>query len=235
MELITLLASPEEVEAGELKVEGDAYRHLFRARRVEAGTTLRVVDGRGRARWGEVARVDRASAQVKLAGPAPANEPEWRLELLVATIRPEPASWVVEKATEVGVAAIRFLNTARAPRTFGEGTAARLVRVAAAAVEQCHRSVLPDVTGPHAWSEMPRLAARSERRWVLDTAAEVSEVAAWGDRGESGSLLVGPEGGWSPEERQELAAAGWRPVGLGARVLRAETAALVGAGMLILG
>jgi 16S rRNA (uracil1498-N3)-methyltransferase len=232
VELITLLASPEEVEGGEVRVEGDAYRHLFRARRVEAGVTLRVVDGRGRARWGEVTRVDRSSAQVKLAGPAASNESAWRLELLVATLRPEPASWVVEKATEVGVAAVRFLNTARAPRTFGEGTAARLARVAAAAVEQCHRSVLPEVTGPHAWSELTRLAAASERRWFLDTAAE---VAGWGDRGASGALLVGPEGGWSPEERQDLAAAGWRPVGLGERTLRAETAAVVGAGMLVLG
>ncbi|HYH47250.1 MAG TPA: RsmE family RNA methyltransferase, partial [Thermoanaerobaculia bacterium] len=60
------------------------------------------------------------------------------------------------------------------------------------------------------------------------------------DAGEPGepaapaALLIGPEGGWSPEERSELAAAGWRAVGLGPRVLRAETAAVVAAALLLL-
>jgi 16S rRNA (uracil1498-N3)-methyltransferase len=72
-------------------------------------------------------------------------------------------------------------------------------------------------------------------RWVLDTAAEGD--GAWGEAGvagTSGALLVGPEGGWSDRERGELRAAGWRVVRLGARVLRAETAAVVGAAALLL-
>jgi 16S rRNA (uracil1498-N3)-methyltransferase len=231
MEMITLLARPDELEAGEVTVEGEAYRHLFRARRVPVGATFRVVDGQGRARWGEVARVDRSSARVVLNEPAPTHEPAFRLDLLVPTFRPERASWLVEKATEVGVSAIRFLNTARAPRTFGEGTIERLRRVAASAVEQCHRSLLPDVTGPHAWEEIGTLASGAEGRWFLDPGAASAD---WGDLGRSGALLVGPEGGWSPEERQEVTAAGWRPVGLGPRVLRVESAALVGAAMLLL-
>jgi 16S rRNA (uracil1498-N3)-methyltransferase len=229
--VITLLADPESWGRDELRVEGDAYRHLFRARRLALGDRLRVVDGRGRARWGEVARVDRGSATVALGAPAPDNEPAFRLELLVATLRPERASWLVEKATEVGVSAVRFFNSARAPRTFGGGTVGRLERVAAAAVEQCHRSRLPEITGPHAWSDLGRLAAGAARRWVLDTAA----ATGWGEpAGSTGVLLVGPEGGWSPAERRELLDSGWRPVGLGPRVLRAETAAVVGAAMLVL-
>lgn len=233
--LITLLTDPEGFEGSEIRVEGDAYRHLFRARRVGVGEAMRVVDGRGRARWGEVSRVDRSSAMVRLGEAAPGNEPVRRLELLVPTFRPERASWLVEKATEVGVSAVRFVHTARAPREFGEGTLERLRRVAAAALEQCHRALLPEISGPHAWREAVPLAS-GEGRWVLDTVPDPgSAPAGWGGAAwTSGTLFVGPEGGWSPEERREVREAGFRPVHLGERVLRVETAALVGAAALLL-
>lgn len=228
--MITLLTDPASFDAPEIKIEGDAYRHLFRARRVEAGAEMRVVDGRGRARWGKVARVDRTSASVTLGGPAPATEPALRLSLLVPTCRPEAAAWLVEKGTEVGVSAIHFLNMARAPRDFGAGTLDRLRRVAAAAVEQCQRSRLPEITGPHAWKEAGRLAGAGPR-WFLDPEAG---GALQSSTEASGALLVGPEGGLAPEERTELLASGWHPVGLGDRILRLETAAVVGAAFFLL-
>ncbi len=233
MAIITLLVDPAAFNAPEIKIEGDAYRHLFRARRVEAGAEMRVVDGRGRARWGKVARVDRTSASVTLGDPAPDNEPAFHLTLLVPTCRPEAAAWLVEKGTEVGVSAIRFLNMARAPRDFGAGTLDRLRRVAAAAVEQCQRSRLPEITGPHAWNEA---LAGAGPRWFLDM--EAVPPPQGGHAGpplqDAGALLVGPEGGLAPDERRELLASGWNPVGLGERILRLETAAIVGAALLLL-
>jgi 16S rRNA (uracil1498-N3)-methyltransferase len=228
--LVTLLAEPARFDGRELRVEGEPYRHLFRARRLAVGDRVRVVDGEGRARWSEVSRVERDAAVLALGEPAPDNEPAFRLVLLVPTLRPERASWLVEKATEVGAAAIRFLHTERAPRDFGSGAAARLRRVAAAAVEQCHRSRLPAVSGPHDWRQLAELAAGVEGRWVLDPAAG----PGWGEGAGSGALLIGPEGGWSERERGTLAETGWQAVGLGPRVLRAETAAVVGAALVLL-
>lgn len=229
--MITLLADPAAFDALDLRVEGEPYKHLFRARRLTVGDRIRVVDGAGRARWSEVARIDRAAAVLTLGGPAPDNEPEVRLALLVPALRPERTSWLVEKATEIGVAAIHFLHMERAPRDFGAGTLARLRRVAGAAVEQCHRSRVPFITGPHEWSELALLTAGVEARWVMDTA---EDAAGWGAVEKTGALLIGPEGGWSERERKELRAAGWRAVGLGARVLRAETAAVVGTAAVLL-
>jgi len=231
--MITLLIDPAGLDLPTTRVEGEAYQHLFRARRVAVGEEMRVVDGQGRARWGRVERVDRTSAKVALGEPAPDREPELRLELIVPTCRPERASWLVEKGTEVGVFAFRFANMARAPRELGAITFDRLRRVAAAAVEQCHRSRLPEITGPHAWSEVVGLAG-PEARWFLDT--EAADPGVWGPpaAAASGALLIGPEGGLDPAERRELLTAGWRPVGLGERALRLETAAVVGAAFLLL-
>lgn len=243
--MITLVVEPPRFAAGDgehgqaaaqpqplLTVEGDAYRHLFRARRIGIGERLRVVDGEGRARWGEVIQVGRSSALVELAEPAAPNEPRLRLEVLVATLRPERASWLVEKATELGAGAIRFLNTERGPRSFGAGTADRLRRVAIAAVEQCHRAHCPEVTGPHPFAEVATLATAAGHRWLLDPTAPSPPPVTPPSPMES--LLVGPEGGWSPAELETLEAAGWERISLGPRTLRIETAVLAGAALLLL-
>ena len=129
----THLTTPELFEAGQLEIEGDAYRHLFRARRLAAGETLRVVDGRGRARSGQVEAVDRSRAIVTLGSPIPNLEPPFDVHLLVGALRPERASWLVEKATEVGAASITFFSSERTPRAYGQAKLERLRRVARSA------------------------------------------------------------------------------------------------------
>ena len=64
--MITLLLDPERLALAQVRVEGPAYRHLFRARRLAVGERLRAVDGRGAARWAEVAAVARAEATLRL-------------------------------------------------------------------------------------------------------------------------------------------------------------------------
>lgn len=248
---VTLVLDPERLaglagdEADEVAVEGDSYRHLFRARRLAVGDRLRAVDGAGAARWAEVAAVDRRSATLRLLEPAPAHEPRYRLELLVGTPKKDRAATLVEKATEVGVAAIRFVATERSPRDFGSGTLERLARVATAAVEQCGRSRVPELSGVHDWDELPGLLAPAADRWVLDTdpgdgaaagpdASGPGALRPAGAAGEAGAVLIGPEGGWSEAEVERLHGLGCRPVWLGERVLRVETAAVVASAAVLL-
>lgn len=228
----TLLVDPSRFDSSELAVEGDAYRHLFRALRLAVGDELRVVDGGGRAREAVVSRVDRSQALLRLGDAAPSFEPTAELELLVAPPRRERAAWLVEKATEMGATAVRFVETERSPRAFGGSEIDRLRRVAAAAVEQCGRARLPEVTGTHAWRELADLLATAPARFVADPAASASTPALADARG---VLVVGPEGGWTAAERADLEALGCAAVGLGERVLRVETAAVAGAALLLLG
>lgn len=228
--MITLLVSPDELDTSPIEVSGDSYRHLFRARRLELGARVRVVDGQGHARWTTVERVDRTAAKLGAEGEAPSNEPEIELVLMVAAPRIQRAAWLVEKVTEVGAVAIRFVNSERSPRSYGETSLGRLRRVAAAAVEQCHRARVPEVTGVHLFSELVDLLTDCPQRWFLDLDGAAGVEAGAGPVG----LLVGPEGGWTEGERESLLAFGCRPWGLGARTLRVETAAVAGSSLLLL-
>ena len=231
--MITLLVAPQQLDSDRVDVDGSDYRHLFRARRLAVGDQLRLVDGHGRARWAEVGIVERRRASLTLEGPAPANEPAYRLQLLVAALRSERAAWLVEKATELGVHSIRFIATERTPRTYAAARLERLRRVAGAAVEQCHRSRLPEIGGVESretWRARIR-AHRAEDRFYLHT--HVDNPTSEPPRGASGIFLIGPEGGWSPIEVAELDQLGCRGLFLGPRTLRVETAAIAAAARLI--
>jgi 16S rRNA (uracil1498-N3)-methyltransferase len=235
--MITHLYDGENSDGETVLIEGDAYRHLFRSRRLARGEELRLVDGRGRARWGEVVQIDRRSASVCLGEEAPNGESDYHLTLFVAALRPERASWLVEKATELGVRAVRFFASERAPRRYGEGQLDRLRRVAAAAVVQCHRAWLPEISGIEPWSTVTDLLGAEEvgsmDRIMLHPGGE--EGTSWrSHEAKAGIVLVGPEGGWSDVESEQLTALGCRVVGLGPRVLRVETAVVVAVARMLL-
>ncbi|MCG8458106.1 MAG: 16S rRNA (uracil(1498)-N(3))-methyltransferase [Holophagales bacterium] len=226
-------------EGGEIRVEGDTYRHLFRSRRLAVGDTLRVVDGEGGARRASVASVDRRSARLVLGDVLPARDPELRLHLVVGALRPERASWLVEKATELGVRSLTFVTAERAPRDYGAGRIDRFRRVSVAALEQSHRARLPEIRGVIPWRQaltdlppgrcfVPSPGAHPLLRAVAKNPGD-TETSGLGEP----SLVIGPEGGWSPGELGQLRAAGGEPVGLGEGVLRVETAAIVAAAVLL--
>lgn len=232
MSLATLIVDPEEMAAARVTVRDGRYRHLFRARRLAKGERVRIVDGRGEAAWARVDRVSSEQAELLIEGRAPSNEPIERLEIWVGIPRPRRASWLVEKATELGVVAVRWLETARGVRTLPPASMARLERVARAAVEQCQRSWIPEISGPHAWRDALAQIERVGEAWLLQPDAPAALHA--GSAGQS-LLLVGPEGGFNGRELDELEARGVTVLGLGSRVLRVETAAVAGAALMLCG
>ncbi len=244
--MITVLLKPEELDSEHVELEGANYRHLFRARRLPVGVTIRVVDGLGRARWAEVERVERRRAVLSLAARAPSHEPAYRLHLWVAALRPERASWLVEKATEIGVRSICFIATERTPRKVTPSGLERLRRVARAAVEQSHRSRVPEITGAVPWETVVEAlcdGGDDVDRYVLDTSGREEENSPQKREGQSrsngfksalprmgrGWVMIGPEGGWSDSERRQLQELGFRAISLGRRTLRVETAAIAAA------
>ena len=155
------------------------------------------------------------------------------LTLAVALLKGEKFDTVVQKATELGVASIVPVVTARADVRLRAGKdvdarVARWQRLALEAAKQSGRAVVPAVGAPCALAEL--LAAESVGARLLFTERGgygLREALADVTAPTALTALTGPEGGWADEELARAQAAGWRLVTLGGRTLRAETAAVV--------
>ena len=167
-------------------------------------------------------RKDRGSFRLGMRIRPGAAEPP--LTLLIAALKRDAMDWLVEKATELGVTHIRPVLTRRS--VVAHSNTERLAAIARGAAEQCERLGVPrmDAALPlHAvldgWDGQPLLVA-AERR-----VSPPMRAVALGAR----ALLIGPEGGFTPGELDDLAARPFvSPCRLGPRILRAETAAVAG-------
>ncbi len=217
--MIHLLAEACDLARGTVEVEGADYRHLFRARRLKVGDRVRLVDGRGSACWSVVDRVTARRAVLRVGEAAPVFEPPRRVALFVAAVRPERAAWLVEKATELGLRELRWLVSERTSRSLPERALERQRRVAKSALEQSGGAWLPEIGKPVPLGEAP-IGAGSV---ALHPGAATPFMAI---AGSAEAVVVGPEGGFSEREMEELAGRGAIPAHLGPRVLRTETAAV---------
>jgi 16S rRNA (uracil1498-N3)-methyltransferase len=136
---------------------------------------------------------------------------------------------VVRKAVELGVAAIQPLQSARSQNASGDRVARRLAhwqRIAIAACEQCGRNRIPGIAPVVPFAQWLAAAGDTSRPIaILDAAAERS-LASLAANGAPRAIVVGPEGGFDTAELTLARAAEATPVHMGARVLRAETAAV---------
>ena len=216
--MIHLLVGGDDLDRDTVEIEGDDYRHLFRARRLRVGDRVRLVDGRGGARWSIVGGVTAERAWLDVEGPAPTFEPARRLTLLVSVVRPERAVWLVEKATELGVRTLQWFVSERTSRAFTKRALDRQRRVAKSALEQSGGAWLPRIGVPVPLEEADGLEGAA----VLHPGAGTDLSAVRG----VGTLVIGPEGGFSEAEIGWLAGRGATLTALGPRVLRTETAAV---------
>ncbi len=219
-------------------------RHV-QVRRLQPGHTLTLFDGRGGEWAATVQHMGRQSVTVQLGSHDPVTrEPACTVTLAVGMPANVRMDWLVEKATELGVAEIRPLVTERSVlRLDGERAERKRQHwqaVAVAAAEQSGRTRLPQVHPVRALAAPDALpaAAADARGWVLSLgpgAADASRLRG-GLRGGQGRhwLLSGPEGGLTDAEAHRALAAGAQPLSLGPRVLRAETAPLAALALLTL-
>ncbi|WP_435015761.1 RsmE family RNA methyltransferase [Tundrisphaera sp. TA3] len=214
-------------------LEGDEARHLARVRRVAVGECVELFDGKGRAFRAEVEGLGRDRVTLRIVGPGPdSGVPACSLTLATAVPKGDRFDWLVEKATEVGVARLVPLTTARSVVDPRATKLDRLRRAIIEAAKQSRRDRLMDLDAAVAWSALVR-DGRAPFRYIADPSGPPIAAVEPPARGSSAILAIGPEGGFAPEELAEAADQGWRPVGLGAHILRIETAALVGAATLL--
>ena len=208
-----------------------AARHV-QVLRMQPGEALTLFDGRGGEYAAVVERMGRSEVTVNVGAHDPVErEAPQAVHLALGMPANDRMDWLVEKATELGVASIQPLMTAhgvlRLAGERAEKKRAHWEAIAIAACEQCGRNRVPQIHPVRAYAEWLGEAPAEDgvRRIVLSLAPgtqplmELPGAGAW-------QVLSGPEGGLSADEEARALAQGFRPARLGPRVLRAETAAL---------
>ena len=211
-------------------------RQLAHVLRIRPGALVRVFDGGGREFSARVETVGRSAVTVHTLEPhAPAREPAVRLRLALAILKGRATDTVVRDATMLGVTAIQPLQTARS-RPAPEGAPAAVERwraIAVSSAKQCGRAVVPEIAPAASFMQFAmQFAAASgagEQRILLVEPAlpapyESIRVLAGRPAPAAATIVVGPEGGWTDGEMDAAAAAGFMPLTLGARTLRADAA-----------
>ncbi len=200
--------------------------HHLKVRRARDDEGVEVLDGAGLSGTGVLVRagakwlVEIRSAERKPSEPA--------LTLAVAAGDRERFTWMTEKAVELGVTRVVPLETARTAGVASrvkQSHIEKLRRVVLESTKQCGAVWAPAVEQPLSISELLAEPLRGNG-WLADPAGTLP--AARLDNTPL-TILVGPEGGFSPEEREAILAAGYQPVALGLNTLRFETAALAAA------
>jgi len=209
---------------GEIVVRGDEHHYVARVRRARVGDVVELVDGAGHVARATIERMA-ADATVLLAGAVEAiAAPVPRVRVLLPPIKGDRMDSCIEKLVEVGVDEIIVWPAARSVvRLDGDrrlGRTAHYQAVAQAAARQSGRAAIPDVRFADslaaAIAELPAVA-----RIVLDPSAERAAFPTADDV----TLISGPEGGFAPSELDALST--FTALGLGPRVLRADTAPVI--------
>ena len=217
-----------------LSLPAGAARHV-QVLRLQPSDVITLFNGEGGEFDATVTRMGRSDVDVEVGAHHPVEREAARaVHLLAGITANERMDWLVEKATELGVASITPLVAERSVlKLKGERAEKKLAHwqgVAVAAAEQCGRNRVPTVHPAVTLAEWVKKAPPGER-WVLSLSAGTQPLAqvqgpAEGLRMIPVTVLSGPEGGLSPTEEAAALAAGFAPVSLGPRVLRAETAPL---------
>jgi 16S rRNA (uracil1498-N3)-methyltransferase len=224
---------PDPPKAGRAWLTGDEARHLTRVRRLGIGDQVELFDGRGLGWQAEVVELGKDRVEFQVGPPVPDRRAACEVTLATAVPKGERFDWLVEKATELGVARLIPLLTERSivvPRT---AKLERLRRLVVEASKQCGRNRLMEVADPcplgALWDWINasfRLVAHPGGRPLLSKGMGIGP-------GGTVCLAIGPEGGFADVEIRQAEDTGWVVADLGATRLRIETAGLTASAVVL--
>ncbi len=218
------LVSSELLAGCRAVLTGPELHHL-RVRRLRIGSTVVLADGQGQQRQGTIVALDRREAIIDLS-PAVLSMPEspLRLVLAQAALKADKMDLIVEKATELGVDEIVVYASERSLGHPSPERQSRWQRIARSAAKQSQRTVVPAITTTLAFD---LLLDRSEEMRILFCArGSTASLKDLEHPRETVLVVIGPEGGFTETETTRAATRGFHLLGLGPRILRAETASV---------
>jgi len=213
-----LFVDQDLVEAQAVTVDGN---YLFAVLRLGPGAQVKLFDDRDGEWLAEIVEAGRKRVTLVVERLLRERESVPDLWLLFAPIKRGRIDWLVEKATELGVARLVPVITSRT--IIDRLNLERLRAHAIEAAEQCERTALPELAEPQKLDAVLKSWPEDRALYFADEAGGEPFAPAPGPA----AILIGPEGGFTKEERAAIRALPQaRPVSLGPRILRADTAAL---------
>jgi 16S rRNA (uracil1498-N3)-methyltransferase len=222
-----------QVEQGRLKVGGEEVKHIRKVLRLKEGDEITVFDGLGKEFEGTIVEERRSSVVIRIEN-VTSSQKDSPLEVTLAQslLKGEKMDYLIQKATELGVKeilpflssrSVPFLEKSERPKRHD-----RWERIAIEASKQCGRAILPKIEPLQDYSEMLRTAASNALRLILweREGKKLKDILERSKERKKIFFVIGPEGGFSQGEIEEGKGAGFIPVTLGRRILRAETASL---------
>jgi 16S rRNA (uracil1498-N3)-methyltransferase len=232
MRLVRLFVDAPLQPGSELPLPEGAARHALRVLRMKAGHQVMLFNGDGQQYPARLTTDNPRAPRVRVEGvESPVVESRLRVTLLQAFARGEKMDWIIQKATELGVARIVPVvserSEVRLDAARGDKRRDHWRAVAIAACEQSRRNLVPEVSVPMTLAAYPAAHADGEPgdRWMLHPGAAIGVHDLAPSRG-SIVLAVGPEGGFGERDVSVLHEAGFREFALGPRILRTETAGI---------
>lgn len=221
MTLHRFFVAPDAMAGTRFPVPDEIAHQVQRVLRLRDGDRFVLLDGRGEAATVRLAG-DCVVEERGLAG----GEPAHRLTVWQALLRGDHLEPVVRHGTEVGIAAFRlFISERCVAREISERKLDRLRSVAREAAEQSERGLIPEVAAPVPFADA--VASASVLLLERSDGPRLSEV------GPPESVVIGPEGGFTPGELTAAGRAGLVLAGLGPRILRSETVAVAAAAVIL--
>ena len=228
-----LVVPSDSIVGNRATLTGPQHHYLCHVLRLKRGDPVLLLDETGARHEGHIGALDPRQVVVELTSHlAPEPTPTPRLVLVYGLSRRTKTEWVLQKATELGVDWVLPASTERSVSRPADG-ARRLERwleIVAQASRQCGRTALPLLSpaqpysaalGQAAAATDCRVVATPEGRPLAEHAGAIA-----GAENRAVAMAVGPEGGFTALELDQAREHGFRPVSLGPRVLRTETAAL---------
>jgi 16S rRNA (uracil1498-N3)-methyltransferase len=222
---------PEAAPGARVELPEHSAHHAREVLRLRAGAAVRVFDGAGVEFDAVLDEVSRRTVSARLGHRVePRPESPLRLVLAVSPLKGDRMELVVQKATELGVTEVWPVVTDRtdaAARPALHGTRdERWARVASGAAEQCGRAFVPPLAPTVRLADLLDRPFDGARVALLETSGHPPLPSLPRPLDDGLLLLVGPAGGFEPQEAARLTASGFVAASLGPRILRAETAAV---------
>jgi 16S rRNA (uracil1498-N3)-methyltransferase len=232
----------DRLREGRIDFDSEHVHQIARVLRLRVGATIAVLDNGGWIYDVELTEVSPTAVKgtLKRRQLAP-GEPRTKVTLYPALLKSDKLEYVLQKCTELGVSAFAPVVTDRCNVgvSMSEEKAERWERIIAEAAEQCERGRLPQLYPTLMYGSACDQARgvsfiASERGDRLSIKSEMAKrIDGRGKRAFALNLFVGPEGGYTDAEIAEAIEHGIVPIGLGPRILRAETASIVGAALML--